>query len=143
MERLLEFSVNHWVLVSAFLFISGWLAYTLLGDTIQGIQSVSPIEATSLLNHEDGAMVIDVREPHEFNEGHILNALHIPLGSLADRLDKLQKHKNHSLIIACQSGYRSANACKQLKKQGFTKVYNLRGGILAWRNADLPTQKPK
>lgn len=140
MDRLLEFALNHWLLVSAFLFIAGWLLYSLLSDKIQGIQSVSPIEATALLNHED-AVVIDVRETHEFNEGHILNALHIPMASLTERVAKLQKHKNNSIIINCQSGYRSVHACKQLQRQGFTKVYNLSGGILAWRNASLPIQK--
>jgi rhodanese-related sulfurtransferase len=90
-----------------------------------------------MINHQD-AVLIDVREDGEFAEGHILNAIHIPLGALSANLNRLEKYRNAPIIVGCRSGNRSAHACRLLKKKGFENVYNLHGGILAWQNANLP-----
>ena len=105
-----------------------------------GFQDIKPQEAVRLINHE-GAIPLDVREDKEFDEGHILNALHIPYGLIEKRLAELESYKNQPLIVYCRSGQRSAQASSVLRKQGFEHVYKLSGGMMAWRSADLPMIK--
>ena len=62
---------------------------------------------------------------------------------VALRLDDLAAHKESPLILVCQSGARSGDACKKLEKLGFAKTHNLSGGIAAWRTAGLPLKKGK
>ncbi len=138
MQEFLSFVSNHWELFLALAVIVALLIYQYVGSG--GSKSLSPQEATALINREN-AVVLDVREPAEVKTGKILNSLTIPLGQLAQRLDKLQKYKDTPLIVVCQSGSRSARACSLLRKKGFSSVYNLRGGIMAWSNAGLPLSK--
>lgn len=102
-----------------------------------GAQGVSPAEATLKMNRED-AVIVDVRETGEWSSGHIAGARHIALGQFDKRLSELDKFKSRPIIVCCASGNRSSSACKQLKKAGFEKVYNLNGGISAWLEANLP-----
>jgi rhodanese-related sulfurtransferase len=139
MEHLPEFIANHTFLVLSFLAVAGFLAWNIFGGAA-GLEQVDPMQAVQLINHED-AVIVDVRESSEFIKGHVLDAMHVPLGSLSNQLGKLQKYKNSPVILSCQSGHRSAQACKTLKQNGFEKIYNMRGGIMAWQNAGLPVQK--
>jgi rhodanese-related sulfurtransferase len=102
-----------------------------------GAGGVSITEATVLLNRED-AIVLDVRETHEWDAGHIANARHIALGQLGKRLSEIDKFKDKPVIVCCASGNRSSSACGTLKRAGFARVYNLAGGIGAWTEAGLP-----
>jgi rhodanese-related sulfurtransferase len=140
MEQLLEFAANHYILTIALVVVTGAIIATHMSDRLRGINSVDAVEATRLINHEK-AIVLDVREDKEYQEGHILNAIHIPLGSLEQRVKELEKHKEKPVIINCRSGHRSGNACVTLKKHGFINVYNLGGGIMAWQNANYPVTK--
>lgn len=78
--------------------------------------------------------LFDVREPHEFEEFNI-GATLIPLGSLPDSLDELAGLEDQEIIIHCRSGARSGRAKEYLESQGFNKVRNLIGGMLAWQEA--------
>ncbi len=140
MEQLLEFIGNHGMLVGAFIAVLAMLMWNIIGDAVQGIESVQPLRAVSLINH-DNALVLDVREANEFESGHIINALHISVGTLTNHLAKLDKHRQQPIVVGCASGNRSSQACRILKKNGFEKVYNLKGGMLAWQSAGLPTAK--
>lgn len=102
-----------------------------------GGKGVSVTEATLLINREE-AVVIDVRETQEWSAGHIANARHLALGQLEKRVGELEKLKNRPLIVCCASGNRSSSACGTLKKAGFERVFNLSGGIAAWKDAGLP-----
>jgi rhodanese-related sulfurtransferase len=137
MEQILEFAGNHYLLTGAFVLVVGAIIASHLGDQLRGVNSISPAEATNLINHEK-AMILDVRENNEYQEGHILNSIHIPLGALSNRLNELEKHKDKPIIISCRSGHRSGNACVTLKKHGYANVYNLGGGIMAWQSANYP-----
>lgn len=86
-------------------------------------------------------MVLDVREENEFATGHIPEAKNIPLSKLTERAGELKKYQQKPVVVNCQGGVRSANACGQLQKAGFTSVYNLKGGINAWNEAKLPVAK--
>jgi rhodanese-related sulfurtransferase len=96
--------------------------------------------ATQMINQQN-ALVLDIRQDNEYVGGHIINATHIPLSHLKDRLGELEKHKNKPVIAVCRSGHRSSGACVTLKKAGFESVYNLSGGVLAWESANLPLTK--
>ena len=102
--------------------------------------SVNATQATQLINRED-AQVVDVREPGEYANGHLPESRNIPLARLEERAGELDKYKETPVLVVCQSGARSATACKQLGKLGFTRVHNLEGGIDAWRTAGLPLKK--
>ncbi len=101
------------------------------------IESVTPQQAAESFS-EHQTVTIDVREDNEWNEHHIDGAIHIPLGQLPNRLAELETYKDSSVVTQCRSGKRSAKALELLKAAGFTKVYNMDGGIQAWEKAGLP-----
>jgi rhodanese-related sulfurtransferase len=102
-----------------------------------GGKGVSPQAATMMLNREDG-LVIDVREDAEWSNGHIPNARHVALAKLDGAIADLAKHKDRPIVVCCASGNRSMMACSKLRRAGFEKVFNLTGGIGAWKDAGLP-----
>lgn len=102
--------------------------------------SVNPGEATLLINRED-AQIVDVREPAEFASGHLPEARNIPVGKLAERIGELEKFKDKPVLLCCASGMRSGKAGGELKKHGFSKIYNLAGGVDAWVGAGYPIKK--
>lgn len=119
--------------------ISGaMLFWSFFGSRIRGIQDVDCQAALQLMNHKD-AVVIDVRELSEFKSGHILNAKHIPLGKLNERLGELEKYRDRPMVVVCRSGNRSSSACALLTKQGFTQAHNMSGGMMAWQNKKFPS----
>ena len=105
-----------------------------------GAASIGPADATLMMNRED-AIVVDVRESGEWNEGHIPGARHIALGQLATRMGELDKFKSRPIIVVCATGNRSSSACGQFRKAGFEKVFNLQGGVSGWGSANLPITK--
>lgn len=105
-----------------------------------GGNSVSVSEATLLINRQD-AIVVDVRETAEWSTGHIQSARHIALGHLGKHLSEIDKFKEKPVIVVCANGNRSRSACGTLKKAGFQQVFNLTGGVAAWRDAGLPMIK--
>lgn len=106
---------------------------------VESIDSISPKEA-SVMTSEQKAVIIDVREDSEWNEQHIPGAIHIPLAQLNDRLLELEQYKQSPVVTQCKAGGRSAKAFDVLKLAGFSKVYNMDGGIMAWEKAGLQTQ---
>ena len=140
MQQLSTFIANHWELFAALALILVALAVTTFAGRIRGIRALTPAEATRVMNHED-ALMLDVRENNEFVGGHILDSMHIPLSSLRSRVDELDKFRERPIIVSCRSGQRSGTACVMLKKHGFENVFNLRGGVLAWQNDNLPLTK--
>lgn len=83
-----------------------------------------------------GLVVLDVREPHEWAEGHIAGALHMPLGDLMERRGEL--NPDMQILVVCHVGGRSARATAYLVSNGHRAV-NLDGGMAAWANAGRPT----
>lgn len=114
-----------------------WVEYSRM---ISGVKHLSPGQVVQLMNNDD-AIVLDVRDDAEIREGIIGKSKHIPVSMLAKRLAELDKHRDKTVIAYCRSGNRSSQACRILRKAGFGKVVNLRGGMLAWREANLPVRK--
>lgn len=122
-------------------FLSGlMLFWSVFGNRIRGIKEVDCVAATQLINHKN-ALVLDVREESEYQTGHVLNAKLIPLGKLHEHFGELEKYRDKPVVVVCRSGARSANACAMLGKQGFSEVYNLAGGMMAWQKGNLPVKK--
>ena len=96
------------------------------------MEDITTDELKQRLANGEKPFVIDVREPHEYQEFNI-GALNIPLGSLPQRLEEMEDHKNDEIIVHCRSGARSANAKAFMQQQGFSNVRNLLGGMLAWQ----------
>ncbi len=140
MKQLSEFVLHHPFLFLALLGILVLLIGNELRRVFLNLKDVSPLEATQLLNHQD-AVLLDVREPQEYQDGFLANSIRIPLGSLAEKAGQLDKHRERPIIIVCRSGNRSATAVRMLKKLGYETVYNLGGGLHAWRTANLPISK--
>jgi len=136
---MIEFIGNHGVLFAVLAVIIALLVHSFL---VSSRGSVDMAGATELINHKD-ALVVDVRPAADFAQGHIINALNLPMNGFKKQIRTLHKHKERPILITCRSGSQSAVACQQLRKDGFENVYNLRGGVLAWQNANLPLSKKK
>ena len=95
-----------------------------------GIPEMSPHELKRKMDAGEPFELIDVREPFEYEIARIDGATLIPLGEITDRLDELSDEQ--PIVVHCHSGKRSAQAVELLQQHGFTKVYNLEGGIDAW-----------
>ncbi len=139
-ERILQFINNNFWLSSGFFIVTTLLLHDLYDTLTRKYKLATPARAVELLNH-DQTIVIDVREPHEFAKGHIEGAHHITVGRLKERFYEFEAHKSAPVLVYCQQGTRSKEACKQLVKEGFSQVYYLEGGILTWQDRKLPLVK--
>ena len=136
----MEFLNNNLMLVTMVITSGGMFIWSILGNRLRGIKEVDSLAALQLINHKN-AVILDVREQGEFDAGHILNAKLIPLGKLKERMGELEKYRERTIVVNCRGGNRSATAAAALTKQGFTQVFSLAGGIMAWQKANLPMEK--
>lgn len=102
--------------------------------------SVSPQQLVSLINTRQ-AVVVDLRDSGEFGSGHILDAINVPVASFAKRIDELNAHKEHPVVLVCKIGQHAGGISKTLKANGFSEVYKLQGGISEWQNMQMPLVK--
>jgi rhodanese-related sulfurtransferase len=89
-------------------------------------------ELKSRLDAGTAPKIIDVREPYEYEAGHI-HAENIPMGTVPARIAELGGYRDQELVICCRSGGRSGQITNYLRAQGFANVRNLTGGMLAWQ----------
>ena len=134
-----KFLMDNIYVVGVAVVSGGMLLWPMLKRTGGG-PSVDTLQATLLMNQQD-ATVIDVREPAEFESGHIINARNIPLSQVEARAGEVKKNKAKPVVVYCASGIKSAAAVAALKRSGYEQVFNLAGGIAAWKQAGLPTEK--
>jgi rhodanese-related sulfurtransferase len=107
------------------------------GSPVQGpALEVSADEAARL--RDEGALVLDVREPAEWAAGHVPGAMLIPLGEIASRTGEVPHDR--TIVVICRSGNRSAQGRDILMDAGFSPVTSVRGGITAWTAAGLPIE---
>jgi rhodanese-related sulfurtransferase len=85
--------------------------------------------------------VVDIREPHEWAEGVLPGAIRLPLSKL-EKLAPLYLEREAPTLLYCRSGNRSQEALKTLQKLGYKRVWQLEGGIKAWREAGIPCASP-
>ena len=99
-------------------------------------QTIDAIELSRLIESGEAPRVVDVRTPAEAARGTISGALNIELSALPARLSELDS--DAPIVVVCQSGARSAQACAYLAERGFRRACNLGGGISGWTLAGLP-----
>lgn len=108
----------------------GFEAWKAAGEKIDLIISVDPDELAMDIPHDPNLVVVDVRKPAEYADGHIKDAVNITLGDLTDPAGTLADlEDNHNLYVHCQGGYRSVIACSIMKREGIHNLRNVNGGF--------------
>lgn len=103
------------------------------------IKNISPLELSEKIKADQTQILVDCREQAEWDESHVDGFTLIPLSCFEQALEVL-KNKNQDIHIMCRSGKRSMNACMFLEENGYENLYNVEGGILAWKEAGLETK---
>jgi len=96
------------------------------------MKDITVKELKEKLDNKEEFVLIDVREPHEHEEFNVGGQL-IPVGSLPNKLNSLDDHKEDEIVVYCRSGNRSGMAKQFMMQNGYTKVRNLLGGMLDWK----------
>jgi rhodanese-related sulfurtransferase len=138
---IVDFLVKNWILVLTFIASGAMLVWPLVSKRMSGARDINTLAATQLIN-AGNPLLLDLREPKEFDGRTLPNAVHVPLSQLAGRAGELAKYVSRPVIAFCDRGMRSRGAASLLAKQGFKEIYNLSGGVKAWRDAGLPVTKP-
>ena len=129
------------LLFSTFLLVAACQdATTSSAQSKSGINKELPVDDyAQKLAASPNAQLVDVRTPGEYAEGHLKNSVNIDYNSaaFADDIAKLDKRK--PVFVYCLSGGRSGMAASQMHDMGFTEVYNMKGGIMKWDKAEMPT----
>jgi rhodanese-related sulfurtransferase len=139
MQQLLDYITHHPFLVGAAV-LAGIvvLAYELRAR-VQAFAALSSAQAVRLMNQ--GALVIDLRSKELYDAGHIVDARNVPAAEVESQAEALKKWRERNVITYCDSGANGASAARTLTKLGFTKVFNLEGGLNAWVKDNLPLAK--
>jgi phage shock protein E len=97
------------------------------------------VQTVAQIQGRDDVLLLDVREPWEYEEGHIPNVTLIPMNDIPARLQEIPTDK--TVIITCRSGNRSGQVAAFLRQNGFTNVHNMEGGILDWEKAGFAVDR--
>ena len=112
----------------------------LVADAKGNITEISPQDAVAKLKSGE-AVMIDVRDKDEWDEGHIADAMHLSRGTIELDIEEKVPDLNSMVICHCGGGGRSALAAESLQKMGYKNVRSMAGGFKAWKAAGLPTTK--
>jgi len=141
MQQYIEFLQAHPILSGGWLVVFIAVIFTSVKAGMSAAKKITHQQATLLINREN-AIVVDVRTESEFKQGHILDSRVLPLSKLKNNeLGSLEKEKDTPIIVVCNTGMTSGQACQMLQKLGFSNIHNLQGGITQWRSANLPITK--
>jgi rhodanese-related sulfurtransferase len=106
-------------------------AQDLIDEAKQQIEQVTPAEVRDMQARNEDVIYLDVREPNEWNLGHLPNAVHLPRGNLETKVEGLVD-RGQRIVIYCARGNRSALAALTMKQMGYEKVASMSGGIQGW-----------
>jgi len=141
MQEYIDFASKNAALCLAWVGILGFLIYSLVTSTLSKVKAVNNNQAVVLMNKED-AVIVDTRSGEEYRKSHILNSVNVTVADItANKLTLIEKYKNSPIIVMCDTGMSSNKAANQLVKLGFTTVHILSGGMVSWKDANLPTVK--
>jgi phage shock protein E len=128
-------------LAASLVFVGCGAADEEASDQANEEKSVQEISQQDLLsNPPRDALILDVRTPGEFGEGHVPNAVNIPHNELASRLSELNSSSDRPIVLYCKSGRRAGMAAEVLQRAGYTDLHHLTGDMNAWMAAGLPTE---
>ena len=119
------------ITVPALLLIQIVAAVLLLSSCGSSYTRISQDEAMQMMQEQTDYLIVDVRRPDEFAEGHIAGAINVPSDDITDDMPELLPDKEQTLLVYCRSGNRSKEASRKLADIGYTKVYEF-GGINTW-----------
>src|SRR5438132_2122452 len=131
MQRLLEYIQHHPILVGLAVALAIAVLIYELRIQRQNYSGLQPQEAIRLMNQ--GAALFDLRDAEAFAAGRISGAKPLTADQLQNAPDALKRYREKMLILYCDSGSDAGEAVRKLHAAGFTKVFNLRGGLAAWR----------
>lgn len=134
----MNYVVDNWYWILAAAISGGGLLWLQLRNGASG--DLSPQEAVMLINREK-ASVLDVCDTAEYAAGHIKGARHVPLAQLTEGVKGLPGNKQLPVVVVCASGMRASKGAAQLRQLGYEKAVVLRGGMKAWREANMPIEK--
>lgn len=100
-------------------------------------KQISQDEAMQMMQEESGYLIVDVRRPDEFAEGHIAGAINVPNETIEDEMPEALPDRDQLLLVYCRAGNRSKEASQKLADMGYTNVYEF-GGINTWQG-DIET----
>ncbi|HEY9401876.1 MAG TPA: rhodanese-like domain-containing protein [Pyrinomonadaceae bacterium] len=112
----------------------------LVRDAKTRIRELDVEGARRRLDANPDARLIDVREDHEWHGGHAARAVHMGRGIIERDIEQAVPDKGTELILYCGGGYRSALACDNLQRLGYTNVYSMDGGWTAWKESGAPVE---
>lgn len=135
MAQFAEFFHNHPLLFAALAVVLLALAINEVHGTLTGGKRLSAHEAVRLMNDRD-PVIVDLRPAAEYKRGHLINAVNVPFNKIDESAGQWGKDK--PILLYCALGGSSVTAAEKLKKNGYSEVYPLRGGINAWLGASLP-----
>ena len=138
----MAFVEKNWLLVLTFVASGLMLLWPLVSRRLSPVKEIGTAVATRLINREN-AVLLDVREGAEREAGKLPNAVHVPLSQLKDRVGELAKYSSRPVIVYCARGQRSRGAAGALAKAGIANIYQLQGGLKAWKDAGLPVESVK
>lgn len=136
----MSFVETNWMLILVMFLSGAMLLWPFVQRRFSPMKEIGNLNATHLINHQD-AVLLDVREAKELEGGKLPNAVQIPLSQLDARAAELAKMTGRPIIVYCARGQRSRMAGAGLAKLGFTEIYQLNGGVRAWKDAGLPLEK--
>lgn len=139
MDTLLEFAAANWLLVAALVAVIIALIANEIVLLRSGRQAVDPGSATRLYNQED-AVFIDLRSENAYHKAHLPSAVNIPEAHLDTQSDRLERYQGRPAVVYADAGRGLAKVLPRIEQAGLTPVYQLRGGIQSWQEANLPTE---
>ncbi len=140
MDRIPEFTANHPFLIAALLLLLGIIGGLEFTRLRRAAQPVSPARATRLANSED-AVFVDTRRRSDFEAGHLPGARNLPSAEIEQYIKQFDKLRDQPLVLYDDGGLAAHKTAKQLAKRGFSQLYELDGGLDAWREAKLPLEQ--
>jgi rhodanese-related sulfurtransferase len=139
MQRLFEFIAHHPYLAGGALLAAVAVTLYEVRARVQSFAALSAMQAVRLMNQ--GALIIDLRSKESYDAGHIGDARNVPAAELESQAETFKKWRDRTVITYCDTGISGAGAARTLTKLGFTKVFNLDGGLNAWVKDNLPLAK--
>ncbi|QFU77562.1 rhodanese-like domain-containing protein [Halioglobus maricola] len=134
MALFFEFLAQQWMLVAALLVV---MVMLFLHETRKSGTSLSPQQAINVVNSEEGVFV-DLRDTAEFRSGHIVDAMHIPTTKLMNNTGLLENYRDKPIVLVCKMGQSAGAVGKKLNADGFARVNVMTGGMMEWKNLQLP-----
>jgi len=118
----------------------------LVADTLPEINELFPWDVSEKLDNKEELLIIDIREPYEYDSLCIQNCINVPRGILESACDygyeetvpALAAARDKQVVLVCRSGNRSALAAKVLQQMGYTQVYSMKTGMAGWNDYELP-----